>query len=230
VQDPNYLWLAERFCGRLFAERPASVLDVGCGRGHVVGRCHEHDVPALGLDRSRKTLALVAQVGFRCARAAAAPLPVRDGAFDWVTLRHVLHHVPDPRAAVAEACRVARTGLLLAEPWFDLQLPSQVVSKRAQDWIKAQDRRHGGHHMPAIDHHGLLRLLPRARVVAWEVEHHFRPWPLPLARFHEHADRWLARLAPGDVDRAAYEAVVQDLATHGLSDCGTVLLTVRLRA
>lgn len=228
--DPNYLWLAERFCARLFAERPVSVLDVGCGTGHVVGRCYEHDVPALGLDWSRKKLALVRAAGFRCARAPAAPLPVRDGAFDWVAIRHVLHHVPDPRAAVAEACRVARTGLLLAEPWFDQGLSTQVVSKRAQDWIKAQERRHGGHHAPAIDHHGLLRLLPAGRIASWEIEHHFRLWPLPVERFHEHAARWLERLPAGDPERAAHDAIVRDLATHGLTDCGTVILTVRLRA
>lgn len=230
VLDPNYLWLAERFLDRLFAQRPGSVLDVGCGSGHVTGRCHEHDVPALGLDLSRKKLALVRNVGFRCARAPAAPLPLRDGAFDWVAIRHVLHHVPDARAALAEACRVARTGLLLAEPWFDLALPTQVVSKRAQDWIKAQERRHGGHHLPAIDHHGLLRLLPAGQVASWEVEHQFRVWPLPVEHFHERAGRWLGRLAAEDPERAAHDALVRELAAHGLTDCGTVILTVRLAA
>lgn len=47
-------------------------------------------------------------------RARAESLPFPDETFDAVLFSHVLHHVPDPRAAVAEAGRVAKpTGRLL---------------------------------------------------------------------------------------------------------------------
>ena len=113
MPDGNYLHLAERFAARLLEQAPASVLDVGCGAGFVVGRCHEAGVPALGIEPSTRRLADAAAIGHRVVRGAAAPLPFAAGAFDWIALRHVLHHVPDVRAALAEAVRVGRTGAVI---------------------------------------------------------------------------------------------------------------------
>ena len=225
--DANYLHLAERFFQRLLEHRPVSVLDVGCGRGHLVGRCWEHDIPAVGIDPSSKRLALVRDVGFRCARAAASPLPFGDGAFDWVVTRHVLHHLPDLRGAVAEACRVARRGLLVAEPWFDTRLPTQRASQRADRWLKRQDTRHGHPHRPALDPHEVLGLLPAPDRVRWEVEHYFRPWPLPVERFRQRSGRPLAELGDDHPERREHASIVADLERHGLTDCGTVIVTIQ---
>ena len=44
--------------------------------------------------------------------ADAAALPFADGAFDYAICSHVLEHVPDPAAVVAELTRVARAGYI----------------------------------------------------------------------------------------------------------------------
>ncbi|WP_156388631.1 class I SAM-dependent methyltransferase [Nocardioides sp. Root151] len=44
--------------------------------------------------------------------ADAADMPFADGVFDHVICSHVLEHVPDPAAVIAEMVRVARTGYI----------------------------------------------------------------------------------------------------------------------
>ena len=44
--------------------------------------------------------------------ADAAAMPFADGAFDYVICSHVLEHVPDPSAVIAELTRVARAGYI----------------------------------------------------------------------------------------------------------------------
>ncbi len=45
-------------------------------------------------------------------RADAADMPFADDAFDYVICSHVLEHVPDPAAVIAELTRVARAGYI----------------------------------------------------------------------------------------------------------------------
>ena len=44
--------------------------------------------------------------------ADAADMPFADGAFDYVVCSHVLEHVPDPAAVIAEITRVGRAGYI----------------------------------------------------------------------------------------------------------------------
>jgi SAM-dependent methyltransferase len=45
-------------------------------------------------------------------RADAADMPFADNAFDYVICSHVLEHVPDPSAVIAELTRIARAGYI----------------------------------------------------------------------------------------------------------------------
>lgn len=90
----------------------AVVLDVGSGD-------KPHWRADVLLDRYVET----AHAGQRSGRAAArvsrplfdadaAAMPFADGAFDYVVCSHVLEHVPDPQAVVAEMTRVGRAGYI----------------------------------------------------------------------------------------------------------------------
>ena len=50
----------------------------------------------------------------RGCRADAAALPFEDGAFDLVIAMHMLYHLPDPAAGIAEMARVLKPGGFLA--------------------------------------------------------------------------------------------------------------------
>jgi ubiquinone/menaquinone biosynthesis C-methylase UbiE len=93
------------------------VLDVGCGTGaiarQVAGRVAPGEV--VGVDRhaaqvrtARRLAAAVGNLRFLCGDATR--LALSDASFDGVYGRFVLEHVSDPRAALAEMCRVVRPG------------------------------------------------------------------------------------------------------------------------
>lgn len=113
----------ERLAQRLIADSPVPlggrrVLDVGAGTGAVSravtragGRCVAVDasVGALAHDRAQRPPAVAAD---------ARHLPFPGACFDAVTAGCVLSHVPDPRAVLAEARRVLRSGGVLLASAF----------------------------------------------------------------------------------------------------------------
>lgn len=99
-----------------------TVGDLGCGTGHVsaalapfVGRVIAIDRSGEMLQAARRRLRGLANVEVR--RGALEALPVAGDELDAATLLLVLHHVPDPAAALAEAARVLKPGgrLLIAD-------------------------------------------------------------------------------------------------------------------
>jgi SAM-dependent methyltransferase len=90
------------------------LLDVGTGRGDFPGRLRAggHRGRLVGVDLSEgmvaKARTLHRAVEFMKADAAALPFP--DASFDVLTARHMLFHVSDVPAALAEFWRVLRPG------------------------------------------------------------------------------------------------------------------------
>lgn len=94
--------------------QPKSVLELGCGTGHFTRWFAGQGLFSVGLDRSAAMLAQAhSRGGAPLLQADMQHLPFADGAFDVVTLITALEFVSDPPAALAEALRVARQGLLL---------------------------------------------------------------------------------------------------------------------
>jgi len=91
-----------------------TVVDVGCGNGvYLAGLARRgHGGPAIGVDLSPGMLA-AARPGAPAAGLTvgdAAALPVADRQADVTLAPHMLYHVPDPAAAVAEFRRITRPG------------------------------------------------------------------------------------------------------------------------
>ena len=114
MKDEKALRLLVEFSG---ASSRDTILDVACGPGIVVCAFAPVVSHATGIDltpamiararilQDEKGLTNVAwQIG------DIAPLPYADGSFSIVTSRYALHHLPDPKGALAEMKRVCSRG------------------------------------------------------------------------------------------------------------------------
>ena len=97
--------------------RPARVLDLGCGGGHVSYRAAPWSGSVMAVDPTGAMLDAVRQTaaerGFpniEVQQAAAEALPFAAGSFDAVLCRYSAHHWPDVPAGLREARRVLRPG------------------------------------------------------------------------------------------------------------------------
>lgn len=109
--------IEEALLARLAPGRLGRVLDIGCGTGRMMELVSPRADSVLGIDLSRRMLALargrITERGLaNCTVRLAdmARLPSGDAGFDLVILCMVLHYADDPAAVLAEAARVTAPG------------------------------------------------------------------------------------------------------------------------
>jgi len=97
-----------------------TMLDVGCGAGHLSFTLARHFQRVVAIDLSTAMLATVRAAAaqrdlpqIEVQQASAQALPFPDGHFDLVSSRYSAHHWHDVRAALREMRRVTRPGGLL---------------------------------------------------------------------------------------------------------------------
>jgi len=89
-----------------------SVLDVGCGPGYVSAACHERAAVPVGIDFSSEMVAIAKKMfsHIRFREGDAQNLTFADEHFDRVLANFALLHLSNPERAMAEACRVLKSG------------------------------------------------------------------------------------------------------------------------
>ena len=149
--DPGSLSRLREVSDALSARSP--ILDVGCGLGEPllpVGPTIFDDTSVVGGDLSFSQLrSIVERCGpaspVRVARFDAARLPFRSRSVAAVLARHMLYHVPDPRAAAAEAARV-----LVTDGTFVATTNSSRSRPELQDTHREAVRLLGGEDVPRM--------------------------------------------------------------------------------
>jgi SAM-dependent methyltransferase len=120
-------------CGRAGLQ-PVSTLEVGCGDGALLSELHrrgfggrlsgvEITEAAVGIARGRPEIASVE-------RYDGLHLSAPDGSYDLGLLSHVLEHVPDPRALLAEVARACRA--VVVEVPLEANSSARRPGKRGQ--------------------------------------------------------------------------------------------------
>jgi SAM-dependent methyltransferase len=127
---------------QLAGARPGLVLDIGCGRGHLLDAFRRRGWQVQGTELSERSARFPREVlGLPVHVGPADRLPFEPSTFDAVTMWHVLEHWPDPRLAIAEAHRLLRPdgvfmvgvpnfaspeARLCRDRWFHLDVPRHL--------------------------------------------------------------------------------------------------------
>lgn len=101
--------------------KPGKLLDVGCGAGTLLHRMRSLGWSVTGIDFDAKAIEHVkAQYGPGITALHSNLFDARfpDASFDAITMSHVIEHVPDPVALIAEARRILTVGgrLIITTP------------------------------------------------------------------------------------------------------------------
>lgn len=151
--------------------RPASTLEIGCGDGALLcelagrgfgGRLDGLEITeaAVAIARAREKIAAVALYD-------GVHVPAAEGAYELGILSHVLEHVPDPAALLAEAARVC--GAVVVEVPLEANLSARRAAKR--------EHAEEVGHLQRLDRAGAREVVARAGLrVAGELED-----PLPCS-------------------------------------------------
>lgn len=95
----------------------ARLVDVGCAFGYTMTEARDQGWIPAGVDANASARAAVTADGMPCA-ASVAELGLADASVAAVTFFQSLEHLPDPRAALAEArALLADDGSILIETW-----------------------------------------------------------------------------------------------------------------
>ncbi len=161
--------------------RVASVLEVGCGDGALLSELHrrgfaerlcgvEITQAAVAIARDREEIDSVELYD-------GLHLPAAEGAYDLGILSHVLEHVPDPPALLAEVARACRAVIL------EVPLEANLSAGRPG---KREHANEVGH-LQRLDRDGARAIVARAGLrVVDELED---PLPLDVHRFFASAPR-----------------------------------------
>ena len=171
------------------------VLDVGCGRGHLVKALGARGIETWGIDLNPNAEKISAEVNVRTMSATDLDFP--DASFDAVVSFHAIEHIPPVEAVFTEVARVVKSaGKVLfvypAEPVRGLYaIPTSVILHRSP--FKA-----GRVHVHRFNPQKVKALGERAGLT--EIRRSFRPWPAPeYASLFEKSD---SRLGTRDLSKS----------------------------
>jgi SAM-dependent methyltransferase len=147
----------EALCAQVGLE-PATLVEVGCGDGAVLSELAAREVAGTldGFELAPTAIALARERAIPGARRLeaydGARVPAADRAYDLAVLTHVLEHVPEPAALLAEGARIA--------PWVLVEVPLEANRSAARPAKRAQAATIG--HLQAFDRAAVARLLADA--------------------------------------------------------------------
>jgi 2-polyprenyl-3-methyl-5-hydroxy-6-metoxy-1,4-benzoquinol methylase len=120
-----------------------TLLDIGCGSGSFLSVAHRHGFSAFGMDQSPHAVAAARNLGLEVRQGEIGSAVWEGRCFDYVSMFHIIEHLPDPRAGLRYAAGLLNSGgcLLIQVPnvasaqarifgrrWYGLDVPRHVIN------------------------------------------------------------------------------------------------------
>ncbi|WP_255768602.1 class I SAM-dependent methyltransferase [Pseudarthrobacter sulfonivorans] len=138
--------------------QPQSLLDIGFGHGELLKAADERGIRSYGIDVNDGPHPLLQGSGVKTFRANAENPGGPSNSFDFVTIRHTLHHLPSPRRCLEEARRLARALIIVSEVQWDMSKPENALASNIDHWHKKVDRHLGVFHENPLEIEEILNL------------------------------------------------------------------------
>lgn len=145
--------------------RGSSLLGVGCAPGVFLEMLWEYGFDVTGMDSSQEGIDMAREhLHHRADFRIGQPdyLPFEDESMDYVGIVSVLEYVPDPRAVLAEALRVASRGVVIG--FMNRWSLYGMLAGPPWPWVKAEKRRSGRWFNPWSMARMVRELSPGARM------------------------------------------------------------------
>jgi hypothetical protein len=212
---------------RAVSQRPESLLLVGSVSGLLLRSCRQFGVPAAALETDPGLVETLTRQGLPAMCWDRQRMPSGNKGYDWVTLHAAELDPASADDALREALRVARSGLVLAQPWFDLSLPDQELAATAEQWLQAQRLRRGESTGAVLSIDRVMRALPEVKRGEVEGQYVLRWRERPAADLRSEGEALLADLGPAAPQRRELAELVASVAAAGLSWSGMLVTLVR---
>jgi SAM-dependent methyltransferase len=227
-QPPEY---REHLLREVASFDPTSLLEVGCGEGTFLRLAASLGAALHGIDPHAESVRKLQGEGFSVQTGVAEALPYPDAAHDLVAFSYSAHHIGNWPKALAEALRVARLGVLVLDPWFDANIPSQSVALAFDRWCKAIDRSNGIVHADCLDTTALLgTLVHNSGGYLVRYEYLLTLYELGVPYLQQAASEQIARALHPDLWQKESEEILRSAQVHGFSDNGAILLVISKRS
>jgi SAM-dependent methyltransferase len=128
-----------KFIERLMPPRPASVLDVGCGKGEIAAELHARGFAVTAIDTEREAVLLTRARGVLTREADFAKYDAESTPFDVVLFGRSLHHIHPLASAIERAHALLKPGGLLIAEELDLAAMNATTAMWHYDGLALLD-------------------------------------------------------------------------------------------
>ncbi|HEV8689437.1 MAG TPA: class I SAM-dependent methyltransferase [Ideonella sp.] len=217
----------DRLLQEVLSHRPSQVLEVGSGSGAFLRSAASSGPKLQGIDPDASSVRKLREEGFDVQVGVAESLPFEAESIDLVVFSYTAHHIANWPAALSEALRVSRRGVVVLDPWYDERIPSQATALAFDRWCKRIDRANGMVHNDCLDAQALLGADTLARPgLRVKYEYMLALSELGVPALEEAATAQLAAAQEPERWRLALAGILNAAQATGYSDDGAILLAI----